>query len=132
MVREIILSDCGIAFEEDALRQCIGSISSPLMPVNADPEPDMVDAIQPIHDELKSNVLWWVLEVIPTQYCYQDGKGWWHKGWSFHLGKGRIIPDYGPNNGPKFHVSVKECMKDEKLNYKPNAIWKTGTEVYVE
>lgn len=45
---------------------------------------------------------------------------------SFHRGKGRTIPD----NGPKFHVSVRDRMKN--LKYHPKAQWVAGTEEYVE
>lgn len=27
-----------------------------------------IDALQPIHDELKEDILWWLLEIIPTSY----------------------------------------------------------------
>ena len=37
-----------------------------------------IDCIQPIHDQLQLNWWWWILEVIPMTYSYQDGKGKWH------------------------------------------------------
>jgi hypothetical protein len=44
------------------------------------------------------------------------------------LGRGRNI--YVTN--PKFHITVKDRMDDAKLKYTPKAVWKKGTEVYVE
>lgn len=46
----------------------------------------------------------------------------------WNLGRGREISD----EHPKFHISVQERMKDPKLGYKPKAIWKEGSEVYVD
>ena len=40
-----------------------------------------VDAMQPIDDELAKNKWWWLLEIIPTSYSYQDGRGEWHTKW---------------------------------------------------
>lgn len=37
------------------------------------------DAVQPIHDGLTLTPLWWLLEIIPLSYTYQDGAGVWHK-----------------------------------------------------
>ncbi|KAL4250658.1 hypothetical protein ABKN59_005360 [Abortiporus biennis] len=90
-------------------------------------QPD-IDALQPIYDQLKIDPLWWLLEIIPLTYSYQDGKGVWHKKLSIHFGRARHIPDIKPN----FHVSVKERINDAELKYKPRAVWKTGTESYVE
>lgn len=40
-----------------------------------------IDAVQPIHDELVLDKWWWLLEIIPTNYAWQDGKGKWHSKW---------------------------------------------------
>ena len=34
-----------------------------------------LDATQPIHDELKLQPLWWLLEIIPLTYSWQDEEG---------------------------------------------------------
>ncbi|KIM81009.1 hypothetical protein PILCRDRAFT_510080 [Piloderma croceum F 1598] len=131
MICQIINSECGIIFDEGALDPYgIDLESSPVTLVKDDLQDHESDASQPLHDQLKLNMFWWILEVIPSPYNYQDGEGWWHDKLSIHLGKSRVIPDHGNGDGPKFHVSVKERMKS--LNYKPRAIWKTGSEVYVE
>ncbi|KZP18959.1 hypothetical protein FIBSPDRAFT_1045889 [Athelia psychrophila] len=140
MVREIITSQCGILLDSAAMRRngmyddndiAVFQIS----PVEAGPHElakDQVDALQPIHDPLKQTPLWWILEVLPTQQVYQGCEGQWVNKWSIHLGKGRKIPFCDKNSGPRFHVSVKERMEDQKLKYKPKAVWPQGTEVYVQ
>ncbi|OCH91234.1 hypothetical protein OBBRIDRAFT_834390 [Obba rivulosa] len=85
------------------------------------------NALQPVHDALKEDVLWWLLEIIPTSYTWQDASGKWRRTWSIHLGKGRYIPYAKPN----FHISVKERMADTSLDYTPRARWTKGSEVYV-
>ena len=47
---------------------------------------------------------------------------------SFHRGKGRIIPDLYPN----FHETVRMRMQSEKIAYKPAAKYKPGSEKYVQ
>ncbi|KDQ62719.1 hypothetical protein JAAARDRAFT_171302 [Jaapia argillacea MUCL 33604] len=95
-----------------------------------DGELNKVDALEPMHDELglKGNWAWWLLEIIPTNYTWQDAKGVWHKTWCFHLGRGRQICAPHPN----FHITVQERMQDKALKYSPKAVWKKGTETYVE
>jgi len=135
MVREIMTANCGIYFDEAALARYGINWTPPITPVKASPQElhdDKPDATQPLHDQLVERWLWWILELIPTQYAYQDAVGKWHSSWSIHLGKGRLIPDHGPESPPKFHVSVKERLADKALKYTPKAKWKAGTEVYVE
>lgn len=108
MVREIVNSQCGILFDAMALKRNRIDISyfaspfsvSPVLskPLDGIPEPifeqptpepvpepeptqDVQNAMQPIHDELKLTTLWWILELIPLSYTYQDGQGVWHKLW---------------------------------------------------
>ncbi|KAH8104636.1 hypothetical protein BXZ70DRAFT_600191 [Cristinia sonorae] len=87
-----------------------------------------LDSVQPMHDELKLKKAWWLLECMPLTYAYQDGKGRWHKRIGAHWGKGRRIPDIKPN----FHKSVQQRMNDKNLKYAPRAVWKKGTENYVD
>ena len=35
------------------------------------------DAVQPITDELFKNPLWWILEILPTSYTFQNMQGKW-------------------------------------------------------
>lgn len=39
------------------------------------------DALQPLHDELVLDPWWWLLEIVPTDYEWQDGNGTWHRKW---------------------------------------------------
>lgn len=43
---------------------------------------DAVDVAMPIHDQLAVCPWWWLLECVPTNYAYQDGRGVWHDKWS--------------------------------------------------
>lgn len=88
---------------------------------------DAVDAVQPLHDELVLKPAWWLLEIIPLNYTWQDATGKWHNTWSINFGRGRTI--YQQN--PLFHITVKERMADKALKYTPKAIWTPGTESYV-
>ena len=40
---------------------------------------DRDDALSPIYDQLKTDKIWWLLEIIPLNYVYQDAEGNWHK-----------------------------------------------------
>ncbi|ESK88013.1 hypothetical protein Moror_10818 [Moniliophthora roreri MCA 2997] len=145
MVRQVVESQCGIQFTSAAMAElAIPLITIPTIqdsrkpglvqtrpdqPLdNQDRALDKVDASMPLHDELKIDPLWWILEIVPLTYYWQDKDGRWHKSWGPNWGRGRKIED----DKPKFHLTVKERMQDPKLKYKPNAIWKQGTEVYVE
>ncbi|KAF9560892.1 hypothetical protein CPC08DRAFT_459719 [Agrocybe pediades] len=124
MVREAATAACGIKFDEDALARA--KISIQLEPTEEELDMDNNDALEPIHDELKANPLWWLLEIVPTKYSWQDANGVWHGKWSFNLGRGRNIMDPQPN----FHATVRRRMQSP-LKYTPKAKWTFGTESYV-
>ena len=42
---------------------------------------DKQHAVQPLHDELKRSPLWWLLEVLPMTYNWQEPNGRWHTSW---------------------------------------------------
>jgi hypothetical protein len=44
--------------------------------VDADPQ-DAQDAVQPITDELRKNPFWWILEIFPTSYTFQNARDQW-------------------------------------------------------
>ncbi|KAK1221590.1 hypothetical protein PQX77_015603 [Marasmius sp. AFHP31] len=139
MVRQVMESQCGISFRSEALAKLsivppvaspftVSSDSSTDGPNNPAYEQDQVDALMPMHDMLKlkgGNILWWILEIIPFHYSWQDGRGIWHQSFEANFGKGRKIED----ENPKFHITVKERMNNK---YKPAASWKQGTEVFVK
>ena len=143
MVGEVIASECGVIFNPAALAQARIDVSpEPTGP--AERKLDDIDCLQPIYDDLVINKLWWILEILPLVFTWQDAQGVWHSKiryvfilnveiqsnitvFSIHLGKGRDILEPHPN----FHVTVQKRMKSS-LNYEPKATWAAGTEVYVE
>ncbi|KAF9465244.1 hypothetical protein BDZ94DRAFT_1234674 [Collybia nuda] len=129
MVHEVVKSQCGILFDELALQRASIFGIFPGTPVEDSPIQQALeegDALEPVHDPLKQNVLWWILEIIPLFYFWQDEDGAWHREFSFHLGKGREIQD----SHPLFHATVKRRM-ESSLKYSPRALWTKGSEVYV-
>jgi hypothetical protein len=44
---------------------------------------DAVDALAPEHDELalRRHPLWWIFEILPLSYLYQDSNGAWIRRW---------------------------------------------------
>ncbi|THU90978.1 hypothetical protein K435DRAFT_759709 [Dendrothele bispora CBS 962.96] len=94
------------------------------------PSLDQLDATMPLHDALVSQKLWWILEVLPLKYQWQDAEGKWQSSWAWNLGRGRAIVIAKP----KFHKTVQDRMNDSSLNYQPKARWDKNTQVpvYVE
>ncbi|EDR12143.1 uncharacterized protein LACBIDRAFT_311208 [Laccaria bicolor S238N-H82] len=126
MVREVIASGCGVIFDPAALAQARIEVSPEPIGL-AERELDDIDCLQPIYDDLVIYKIWWMLEVMPLKFTWQDAQCVWHSKHSIHLGKGRNILEPHPN----FHVTVQKRMKSA-LNYKPKATWAAGTEVYVQ
>lgn len=131
MVEQIILSQCGIMFDEEALERVGMPLSSfpipqmppvakdptcesQLMPGKAGPStvsddvvplaveepspvpsspptdpptlpppqnPETCDALAPMFDELQIKKSWWLLEILPLPFSYQDAHGKWHNKW---------------------------------------------------
>lgn len=81
MVREAAKSTCAIKFDSDALQRA--NINLDLEPSAEEMELDSTDALEPLHDELKLNPLWWLLEIIPLQFSWQDAQGVWHREWRY-------------------------------------------------
>ncbi|KAH8806595.1 hypothetical protein DL96DRAFT_1537019 [Flagelloscypha sp. PMI_526] len=138
MVRQVQESSCEVLFNTEALERLNISLprekdtdsgvgTSPTDD-NDDWEKDAKDALLPIHDKLVSDRLWWLVEILPLHYTWQDDSGVWHSSYGFNLGKGRIIDDVRPT----FHESVKVRLAASDLHYTPKAIWRKGAEVYVK
>ncbi|KAG2066291.1 hypothetical protein BDR04DRAFT_1106848 [Suillus decipiens] len=176
MVEQVILSNCGIIFDEEALElvgmplssfpisqtppatedptgksqpmtdnpsfstvptdvvsplaeaALLGPSSLPTDPTTPSlPNPQTCDALAPLFDQMQLKRAWWFLEILPLPIPWQDAYGKWHKRWSFHLGKGRVIP----YQHPKFHSSVKERMDYAPLKYKPRALYQHDQVVFV-
>ncbi|KAH9936398.1 uncharacterized protein B0H18DRAFT_1082009 [Fomitopsis serialis] len=116
MVKQIVRAQCGIVFDTDALHDAN-------IPDSIFTGPDF----PPLHDELKRMPLWWILELLPTNYNWQEPNGRWHNAWSIHLGRARHLPP-----DPNLHITVKERMNDKALRYVPRATWRRGSETFVD
>ncbi|KAJ7601160.1 hypothetical protein C8J56DRAFT_912301 [Mycena floridula] len=127
MVREVIASGCPIIFNQEPLDALMLPKSTNDTPA-IEADMDAADAVAPIHDSLVELPIWWVLEILPIKYNWQDLKGVWQSSYKPNLGRGRAILDPHPN----FHTSVKDRMDTAALAYKPKATWTSGSEVYVQ
>jgi hypothetical protein len=141
MIREVIKSGCGVRFDEEGLKRLNIVFDDEKVR-----EEDSEDAIQPLHDELKAAPMWWLLEIVPMKFKYQEPDGTWNTTFRYvdrgmekvlpshaqsrqcrwHLGRGRQIVA----SAPLFHSSVKTRM-ESSLKYSPNAVWEVGSEKYV-
>ena len=193
MVKQVILSKCGIRFDSAALRRAGIDISTIVLAGPTQPtveqlwrrresdvggaiisspsgeggsEEDMIrrgtgedvesqilpqeqDALADIHDQLRAQPLWWILELMPMKFVWQEADGTWKsklgyaltnttlstnshrlvlKPFRVNFGRGRQIRSDRPN----FHVSVRQRMAVADLKYKPKAKWTPDTEQYVE
>ena len=153
MIREIVESKCNIQFDYEMMEKFgvhpdIPTLDHPSMSLKVanalmhrpqakssieQPEPseqdkaaDSVDALRPIHDELVLMPLWWILEVIPLPFRWQDRFGKWHEKWELHLGRGRYKNKTDPI---LFHETVRIRMTEKK--YKPWLHYRPGEEQYV-
>jgi len=152
MLRELVLTDTGIEFDMDALKEA--EIELPIRPeggrdVNGKAVPEE-RPIMPIHyirnldhryegdvnamisDQLtiinSMTALWWALEVIPFSYIHHGPNGKVQYTFASNLGKPRGVPSLPPK--ATVHVSVKERMKIEGT-YQPKAKW-DGEPTWVE
>ncbi|KAG8792628.1 hypothetical protein FRC12_005407 [Ceratobasidium sp. 428] len=133
MVRQIIISQCGIQFNQNALKEMdiplptlsfgrsnldtVFHYKPDVEAVNAAKDREQQDAIAPMHDSLK-NPLWWLLEFFPIVHAYQDERGKWHRSFRWNL--------FGPRQARttlgilKLHRSVQ--YRQQKTDYVPRAI----------
>jgi len=128
MVKQVVLSQCGIRFDAGALRMADIDVSnivlsgptqptmeqiwrrkseseagtvSPASPgspgedgsgeymirkgkesdVETQTWPREQDVLTDIHDELKSQPLWWLLELVPMKFTWQEADGTWKSKW---------------------------------------------------
>ncbi|CAE6456663.1 unnamed protein product [Rhizoctonia solani] len=139
MIRQIILSQCGIQFDKEALRDMripLPTLSFGRVNQNAHygspaeakaireaQNQEARDALAPLHDALR-NPLWWPLEFFPLVHSYQDEEGDWHRSYRWNL--------FGPRHARKtlkvvkIHRSVQYRMKymerETGRPYKPRAV----------
>ncbi|KAG6830582.1 hypothetical protein H0H92_016033 [Tricholoma furcatifolium] len=120
MVRQVQQSNCGIQFDDKALERAGISpfeftdeeMKDPDFNVadatrEAEADNDVDDAVDSLHDQLIAQPLWWILELLPTSFTWQDDAGYWHRRYRINAGKGRRIPD--PK--PLFHETVRTRMR---------------------
>jgi hypothetical protein len=138
MIEQIVRSGVPIRFDDSAFARWNIPTSivhdKPLSPPQggaastdeeASPQ-EAQDAVQRITDELFKNPLWWIVEILPLSYTYQNPQNQWKTTWWPHFGRGRHVP-------PEvlFHESVKLREQDPKLKYKPRARYEKATVRYV-
>jgi hypothetical protein len=90
MIQELMRSDCGVLFDFAAFDRwdipqaivqqdkCPSGTTSDNGPGAGGNAVDAPDAVEKIHDQLKRQPLWWILEILPLKYVYQDDDGKWH------------------------------------------------------
>jgi hypothetical protein len=85
MVRQVITASTGIQFDSTAfsanglpeLSTFFDVGCTPSKANEAEMTMDKVDALESIHDSLKTKPLWWLLEIIPLHFSWQNAKGVW-------------------------------------------------------
>ncbi|QRW27126.1 choline transport protein [Rhizoctonia solani] len=148
MVRQIILSQCGIQFNNDALREMKIPLptlrfdkSNPLTLYSSPADSAIIeeaqkqerrDALAPLHDALR-NPLWWSLEFFPLVHSYQTRK---------EIGISNRWNLFSPRHARKtlkvvkVHQSVKYRMeqmeKEMGKSYKPRALIDGFEEGHIE
>lgn len=114
MVKQVVLSQCGILFDHAALRSADIDITNVIFtdphqpsvgdywkkgprnskapspaPGSEDTDKDSAsetwpadqDVLADCHDQLKLKKAWWILEMLPMKYAWQDAGGKWHSKW---------------------------------------------------
>jgi hypothetical protein len=90
MIEQIALTECEILFDYDAfdrwhIPHAVGQhtysspakgAGSPTSENGFSGDIDKEDAVQKITDELRRKPLWWILEIFPMPYKYQNKKKW--------------------------------------------------------
>jgi hypothetical protein len=98
MVKEVVRSKVGIVFHPAALAEAgldiaeMANGTNPakhpapsvkpnpgVHPGNTQGDPDQADSEQQIYDQLALSKLWWILEVLPAMFSWQDAAGAWHR-----------------------------------------------------
>ena len=134
MVKQVVLSNCGIKFDETALKEAdidistiaLDSLTQPAMnnseveAVATLPTPQE-DAIAPIYDQLKIQPLWWLLELLPIKSTWQEADGTWKSKW-----RCAIMNSFPPPNDtltfwclPHFSINFGRgrTIRDEHPNF---------------
>ena len=89
MVEQIVRSGSPILFDFEAfdrwhIPRTIGQHGHPSGSTGENrpgEDGDKQDAVQKITDQLKKQPLWWILEILPMKYMYQNKHGKWITTW---------------------------------------------------
>lgn len=124
-MRELLDTDPSICWQPGAIEDLFGGDALRVAEEGLPPLPDLdlLDATQSLNDSFKKSPVWWVLEILPLSWTWQDDKGAWHRQWRFNLGRGRRI-----EGDPQIHPTVKLRLKDKNLKYTPRTNWKKKKE----
>lgn len=88
MVQQVILSNCGIKFDDTALAEAGIIVPGPTTPQKGRRWETMDDARRldvkaSVNDKLKSNPAWWISEFFPVRFMWQDPDGEWKSKWRY-------------------------------------------------
>lgn len=86
MIREVTAAQCGIIFDQRALRRLdvqLSLLGSPRKAGRREKILDFKDAKADVNDMLTSGLgrAWWMLELTPTLDRWQNGEGVWRRKW---------------------------------------------------
>ena len=89
MIEQIVRSECHILFDFEAfdrwhIPRIIGQhgyLSGSTGENRPEVDSDRQDAVQKITDQLKKQPLWWILEILPMKYMYQNEDRKWIITW---------------------------------------------------
>jgi hypothetical protein len=80
MIEQIVATDCPIMFNFSAFSRWKIPVAIAQKGNTGSPKEDAQDVVQPIHDQLKLHPIWWILELLPLKYAYQDAQFKWITG----------------------------------------------------
>ena len=98
MVKQVVISQCGIKFDQGALGKAYINVPNiiPGVPSTSSASPgednreiqaQKLEVGADIHDELKIQWRWWLLEIIPMKYMWQEDNGKFGSKWGYVLAK---------------------------------------------
>jgi len=73
-------------------------------------EEELKDSLSPLYDQLKLRRAWWILELLPMEFKFQNSRNQWKSWFGSNLARPRYIPDQH-REVIKVHRSVKLRMQ---------------------
>jgi hypothetical protein len=78
MIEQIVDTDCPIVFDWAAFARWDIPLAIAQKKEHTFPsQQDAQDLVQPTHDALKWNPIWWLLEFLPLSYSFQNANDLW-------------------------------------------------------